>query len=139
MFLKKWALWANEKKSHRDILTIESTKVTLHFGYIFKFLDRCAKSQQRAKNGNFQNLFFKLSTHNCRYSHETSCNDWPWCPIAPVKISVQYLNPNRFYIKKYIFENFPKFQKALANLLATFHVFEILTSIFHQSMSEGSM
>ncbi len=59
------------EKSHKDILSIESIKVTLHFGYTYKFLDRCAKSQQRAKNGNFQNLFFKLSTHNCRYSHET--------------------------------------------------------------------
>jgi hypothetical protein len=139
MFLKKWALWANAKKSHRDILSIESIKVTLHFDYTFKFLDRCAKSQQRAKNGNFQILFFKLSTYNCRYSHEILCNDRPWCPITPVKISGQYLNPNRFYIKKYIFEIFSKFQKALANLLTTFHVFEILTSIFYQSMSEGSM
>ncbi len=77
VFFKKRALWANEKKSHRDILTIESIKVTHHFGYTFKFLDRCAKSQQRAKNGNFQNLFFKLSTHNCRYSHETLYNDRP--------------------------------------------------------------
>jgi hypothetical protein len=75
MYLKKWALWAKAKKSHRDILTTESTKVNLYFGHTFKFLFACAKPGQAAKNGNFQNLFFELSTHNCRYSHETLCND----------------------------------------------------------------
>jgi hypothetical protein len=80
-------------------------------------------------------LFFELSTHSCRYSHETSCNDWPWCPIAPVKISGQYLNPSSFYVKKYIFEKNFKFQNVFTNLLTTFNVFKILTSMFHQNMS----
>jgi hypothetical protein len=75
MSLKKWALWAKTKKRHRDILATESPKVNLHFGHTFKFLLACAKPGQAVKNGNFQNLFFELSTHSCRYSHETSCND----------------------------------------------------------------
>jgi hypothetical protein len=75
MSLQKWALWVETKKCHRDILTMVYLRITLNFGGTFEFQKLAAKSGQHSKNGNFQNLFFEFSTHNCRYSHETLCDN----------------------------------------------------------------
>ncbi len=60
MFLKKWALWANAKKSHRDILAIERIKVTLHFGYTFKFFRPLRKVTAAFQKWQFSNFVFQI-------------------------------------------------------------------------------
>jgi len=69
------ALWAKAKKCHGDILTMFYQRLVLNFGGTFGFLKLAAKSGQRFQNGYFQILFFEFSAHNCRYSHETWCDN----------------------------------------------------------------
>ncbi len=106
---------------YKDIFTMKRLKVTPNVGKTFKFSRVC-------KNGHFQNLFFKESTHNCRYSHETLCHERSWCPVVPVKISGKYLNPNRFYIKKC-------FLRIFTNLLKIFSMVKILGSFSDQNIN----
>jgi hypothetical protein len=60
MFLKKSALWANAKKSHRDFSTIESIKVTLHFGYTLKFFRPLRKATAACQKWQFSKFVFQI-------------------------------------------------------------------------------
>ncbi len=47
------------------------------------------------------------TTGKVRTRCRKSC-DWTWCPIPPIKISAQYLNPSQFYKKNIDFRGFSK-------------------------------
>ncbi len=97
-----------------------------------KILVKLSNFQKFAKFKFDQNWFFKVLTHNCRYSHEALCHERSWCPVVSVEISGKYLNPNRFYIKKCFLRIFTNFLAQNFGLIFPSKYEHIVTSFLEE-------